>query len=231
MLFAKIKVPTLCIAQFHCKPGKRQIYEVNAFSTSYPLLKLVWSLETPSSAHRIACALCVNETGSIHQLLKDGGWNVPDAGMDFGQGYWHLLDSLLPSPLDSGAQQQYSLQIIYDHWATLALALLPGKVFQYFVLFSFLKWCRTELDPSFIHISINSKGCRKTSVKMSWQTRADTPGKGSLRWYWASISLCTVSSLRQHEITSSRIDWISCPLSLGSSKHFYLHSLWTHESK
>lgn len=66
---------------------------------------------------------------------------------------------------------------------------------------------------------------------MSWQTRADTPDRGSLRWYWASISLCTVSSLRQHEITSSKIDWISCPLSLGSSKHLYLHSLWTHKSK
>lgn len=121
-----------------------------------------------------------------------------------------------------------------DHLGSLShfhLVLLLGRVFQYFFLFSFLKGCRTKLDPSFIHISINSKGCSKTSVKMSWQARADTPGRGSLRWYWASISLRTVSSLTQHEITSSRIDWISCPLSLGSSKHFYLHSLWTHKSK
>lgn len=42
----------------------------------------------------------------LKQPLKGGAWNVPDVGRTFGQGFWHLLDSLPASPLDSEAQQQ-----------------------------------------------------------------------------------------------------------------------------
>lgn len=112
----------------------------------------------------------------------------------------------------------------------LTLDLTSGSILHYFNLFSFLKGQRTKLDPSFLCMRINSWGCSKRSVKMSWQRRANTPCWGTLKWYWASIPLCTISSPRQNEITSSRVRWIRCS-SPVSPEHLYLHYLWTHKTK